>query len=184
MGVGFGGCMVGCWSVWIVVVVICFMVGDVIVVGWCLVNFCVYSGDYNGDGQLDFYLKVVILVVVVGGEVVMLILFLLLLKNVVLLCNGVSYSVFYDLLVVDLNVVVWMVVFYQSFIGDLNCDGIFDLVLQLNDFSDLLLIVSGNFFVYGVLQVVSGIGLGIEIGYDVGVCFVFGDWLGNGGISI
>ena len=105
-------------------------------------------------------------------------------KNVVLLRNGASYSALYDPPAADLNAVAWTAAPYQSFIGDLNRDGILDLVLQPNDSSDSLLIVSGNPSAQGVLQVASGTGLGTEIGYDAGARFALGDWLGNGGTSI
>lgn len=176
--------MVGRWSAWIVAVAICLMVGDATAAGWRSANFRVYSGDYNGDGQPDLYLKAVTSVVVVGGEVATPIPLLPPLKNVVLLRNGASYSALYDPPAADLNAVAWTAAPYQSFIGDLNRDGILDLVLQPNDSSDSLLIVSGNPSAHGVLQVASGTGLGTEIGYDVGARFALGDWLGNGGTSI
>ncbi|MBI7130104.1 Rhs family-like protein [Pseudomonas aeruginosa] len=160
------------------------MVGDATAAGWRSANFRVYSGDYNGDGQPDLYLKAVTSVVVVGGEVATPIPLLPPLKNVVLLRNGASYSALYDPPAADLNAVAWTAAPYQSFIGDLNRDGILDLVLQPNDSSDSLLIVSGNPSAHGVLQVASGTGLGTEIGYDVGARFALGDWLGNGGTSI
>ncbi|MCJ2343605.1 Rhs family-like protein [Pseudomonas aeruginosa] len=163
---------------------ICLMVGDATAAGWRSANFRVYSGDYNGDGQPDLYLKAVTSVVVVGGEVATPIPLLPPLKNVVLLRNGASYSALYDPPAADLNAVAWTAAPYQSFIGDLNRDGILDLVLQPNDSSDSLLIVSGNPSAHGVLQVASGTGLGTEIGYDVGARFALGDWLGNGGTSI
>lgn len=176
--------MVGRWSAWIVAVAICLMVGDATAAGWRSANFRVYSGDYNGDGQPDLYLKAVTSVVVVGGEVATPIPLLPPLKNVVLLRNGASYSALYDPPAADLNAVAWTAAPYQSFIGDLNRDGILDLVLQPNDSSDSLLIVSGNPSAHGVLQVASGTGLGTEIGYDAGARFALGDWLGNGGTSI
>ncbi|RPM60381.1 Rhs family-like protein [Pseudomonas aeruginosa] len=160
------------------------MVGDATAAGWRSANFRVYSGDYNGDGQPDLYLKAVTSVVVVGGEVATPIPLLPPLKNVVLLRNGASYSALYDPPAADLNAVAWTAAPYQSFIGDLNRDGILDLILQPNDSSDSLLIVSGNPSAHGVLQVASGTGLGTEIGYDVGARFALGDWLGNGGTSI
>ncbi|HFD4412838.1 TPA: FG-GAP repeat domain-containing protein [Pseudomonas aeruginosa] len=163
---------------------ICLMVGDATAAGWRSANFRVYSGDYNGDGQPDLYLKAVTSVVVVGGEVATPIPLLPPLKNVVLLRNGASYSALYDPPAADLNAVAWTAAPYQSFIGDLNRDGILDLILQPNDSSDSLLIVSGNPSAHGVLQVASGTGLGTEIGYDVGARFALGDWLGNGGTSI
>ncbi|MGV8605446.1 hypothetical protein, partial [Pseudomonas aeruginosa] len=153
-----GGCMVGRWSAWIVAVAICLMVGDATAAGWRSANFRVYSGDYNGDGQPDLYLKAVTSVVVVGGEVATPIPLLPPLKNVVLLRNGASYSALYDPPAADLNAVAWTAAPYQSFIGDLNRDGILDLVLQPNDSSDSLLIVSGNPSAHGVLQVASGTG--------------------------
>lgn len=176
--------MVGRWSAWIVAVAICLMVGDATAAGWRSANFRVYSGDYNGDGQPDLYLKAVTSVVVVGGEVATPIPLLPPLKNVVLLRNGASYSALYDPPAADLNAVAWTAAPYQSFIGDLNRDGILDLILQPNDSSDSLLIVSGNPSAHGVLQVASGTGLGTEIGYDAGARFALGDWLGNGGTSI
>ncbi|WP_425048665.1 FG-GAP-like repeat-containing protein [Pseudomonas aeruginosa] len=163
---------------------ICLMVGDATAAGWRSANFRVYSGDYNGDGQPDLYLKAVTSVVVVGGEVATPIPLLPPLKNVVLLRNGASYSALYDPPAADLNAVAWTAAPYQSFIGDLNRDGILDLILQPNDSSDSLLIVSGNPSAHGVLQVASGTGLGTEIGYDAGARFALGDWLGNGGTSI
>ncbi|MDF5978781.1 hypothetical protein P4114_14610 [Pseudomonas aeruginosa] len=47
---------------------ICLMVGDATAAGWRSANFRVYSGDYNGDGQPDLYLKAVTSVVVVEAK--------------------------------------------------------------------------------------------------------------------
>ncbi|HBO7426756.1 TPA: hypothetical protein L4892_006176, partial [Pseudomonas aeruginosa] len=160
------------------------MAGEAPAAGWRSANFRVYSGDYNGDGQPDIYLKAVTSVIVVGGEVATPIPLLPPLKNVVLLRNGASYRALYDPPAANLNAVAWAAAPYQSFIGDLNRDGILDLILQPNDSSDSLLIVSGNPSAQGVLQVASGTGLGTEIGFDAGARFVLGDWLGNGGTSI
>lgn len=176
--------MSGRWSIWIAVLAICLMAGEAPAAGWRSANFRVYSGDYNGDGQPDIYLKAVTSVIVVGGEVATPIPLLPPLKNVVLLRNGASYRALYDPPAANLNAVAWAAAPYQSFIGDLNRDGILDLVLQPNDSSDSLLIVSGNPSAQGVLQVASGTGLGTEIGFDAGARFVLGDWLGNGGTSI
>ncbi len=87
---GLWGMHGGALGAWIVAVAICLMVGDATAAGWRSANFRVYSGDYNGDGQPDLYLKAVTSVVVVGGEVATPIPLLPPLKNVVLLRNGAS----------------------------------------------------------------------------------------------
>lgn len=151
------------------------VVGDAAAAGWCLANFHVYGGDYSGDSQPDLYPRAATSVVVVGGEVATPIPFLPPLKNVVLLRNGASYSTFYGPPAADLGAAVWTATPYQNFIGNLNRDGILDLVPQPNDSSDSLLIINGSPSVYGVLQVASGTGLGTEIGYDAGTRLAFGD---------
>lgn len=44
------------------------MAGEAPAAGWRSANFRVYSGDYNGDGQPDIYLKAVTSVIVVGAR--------------------------------------------------------------------------------------------------------------------
>ncbi|SEL19694.1 RHS repeat-associated core domain-containing protein [Atopomonas hussainii] len=151
---------------------------------WNTARVQALTGDYNGDGQPDIYLKPRDGFALIGLELPAAIPLKAPFPPVVLLKNGAGYSHLYNPPLSELNKVNWQPLAYQLQTGDVNGDGLADLIMQPQQAGSDLLIVSGNPQSQGLLATQSAQGLGIELAASNGVTVTQGDWNADGKLDL
>ncbi|WP_071872204.1 RHS repeat-associated core domain-containing protein [Atopomonas hussainii] len=135
---------------------------------WNTARVQALTGDYNGDGQPDIYLKPHKGLVMIGVEQPLPLVLTPPFPPVVLLKNGASYTHLYNPPLSELNKVSWQTLPYDLHTADLNGDGLADLILQPQHSGQDLILVSGQPETQGLLAIKNSAELGIEIASTAG----------------